>query len=298
MRPALLELARAVSEKRLTDDVKAFARSRVPGSAGWHRVQERLQRRLTELGFELERQEYGSGVNLIGTRRGASREYVLVSAHYDHIAHCAGADDNASGMAAVLEIARLLASRPRARTLVIAFWDEEERGLLGSRAFAARARERSENIVATLSLDAVGVARAAPGSQRVPPGLDKLLPAQAALLAQRAFRADFIALVANTDARPLADRFSAYAGPLDLPLLRVDVSALEAALLPDLFRSDHAAFWLAGYPGLLLTDTADYRNAGYHCQRAPDLPSTLDYEFLTRVTGAALAAVAETLEPR
>ena len=269
----------------------------MPGSAGWHRVQQRLQQRLTELGFEVERQEYGTGVNLIGTLRGTSSERVVVSAHYDHIAHCAGADDNASGMAAALEVARLLAPRPRARTLVVAFWDEEERGLIGSRAFSARARERSERILAALSFDAVGVARAAPGSQHVPPGLDKLLPAQAALLAQRGFRADFIALVANTDARPLADRLSAYAGQLELPLLRVDVSTLEAALLPDLFRSDHAAFWLAGYPGLLLTDTAEFRNPAYHCQRASDVPETLDYEFLTRVTGAATAAVAEALEP-
>jgi hypothetical protein len=296
-RPALLELARTVSRKRLADDVSVFARARVPGSAGWREVQQRLQKRLTVLGFEFERQEYGSGVNLIGTLHGASRERVIVSAHYDHIAQCAGADDDASGLAAVLEVARLLAPRPRARTLVVAFWDEEERGLLGSRAFSARARERSENIVTALSLDAVGVARAAPGSQHVPPGFDQLLPAQAALLAQRGFRADFIALVANTNARPFADRLAAYAGPLDLPLLRLDVSALEAALLPDLFRSDHAAFWLAGYPGLLLTDTAEFRNPAYHCQHAPDVPQTLDYEFLTRVTGAVTAALAEELGP-
>ena len=174
-------------------------------------------------------------------------------------------------------MARWLSPRPRASSLSIAFWDEEERGLIGSRAFAKRARERNESIVAALSFDAIGVAHTAPRSQHTPPDFAQLLPAQARFLADRDHRADFIALVANTSARPMADRLAAYAGQLDLPLLRLDVSAFEAALVPALFRSDHAAFWLSGYPGLLLTDTAEFRNPAYHCERAPDAPETLDY---------------------
>ena len=137
----MVELGRSVEQKRIERDVQAFALVRPPGSAGWRRVQQLIAKRLTDLGFELERHAYGTGTNLIGTLRGSNDEQVIASAHYDHIEHCAGADDNASGVAAVLELSRLLAGTARGRTLRVAFWDEEERGLLGSRAFAQRARK-------------------------------------------------------------------------------------------------------------------------------------------------------------
>lgn len=296
-RPDAVDLGRSADQKRLEQDVKAIAHPRVPGSAGWRQTQQLIAKRLTDLGFELERHSYGTGTNLIGTLRGTSRELVIASAHYDHIARCAGADDNASGVAATLELARLLASAPRSRTLGVAFWDEEERGLLGSRAFAQRARQRNEQIALALSFDSVGFARANAHSQRVPSGFERLLPEQAAQLAQREFRGDFIALVAGSSAHLSSALLASYAAPLQLPLLRVDVSPLEAALMPDLFRSDHASFWLSGYPALLLTDTAELRNPGYHCNGVADLPSTLDYVFLTGVTATAVAALAHLLRP-
>jgi len=290
-------LGRSADQKRLERDVKAIAHPRVPGGAGWRQAQLLIAKRLTDLGFDLERHNYGTGTNLIGTLRGTSDEQVIASAHYDHIERCAGADDNASGVAAALELARLLANGSHRRTLRVAFWDEEERGLLGSRAFAQRARQRNEQIALALSFDAVGFARATAHSQHVPSGFERLLPEQAAQLAQRDFRGDFIALVASSSAHVSSALLASYAEPLQLPLLRVDVSPLEAALIPDLFRSDHASFWLSGYPALLLTDTAELRNPGYHCNGAPDLPGTLDYGFLTRVTATAVAALADTLEP-
>src|SRR6187402_419891 len=91
-RSAMVELGRSVEQKRIERDVQAFALVRPPGSAGWLRVQQLIAKRLTDLGFELERHAYGSGTNLIGTLRG-SDEQVIASAHYDHIERCAGADD-------------------------------------------------------------------------------------------------------------------------------------------------------------------------------------------------------------
>src|SRR5690606_14569706 len=128
-------------------------------------IRELLGQRLEELGLSVERQDYGSGVNVVGTRPGQSAEQVIVSAHYDHIPGCRGADDNASGMAAALEIARVLGPGPFERALVIAFWDEEETGLFGSRAYANRARDRGDRIRLAISLDAIGFANRAPGSQ-------------------------------------------------------------------------------------------------------------------------------------
>ncbi|MEO6603843.1 MAG: M20/M25/M40 family metallo-hydrolase [Polyangiaceae bacterium] len=294
--PELVELGRAVDRVRLEKDVKAVTRLRNPGSAGWRQVQALLAKRLVGLGFVLERHDYGTGTNLVGRLGGASKEQVIASAHYDHLTACAGADDNASGVAAALEAARLLASRSHTKSLVIAFWDEEERGLLGSRAFATRAREHGEAIAVALSFDAVAFASDGERSQGVPPGFERLLPAQAAQLAARSFRGDFIAVVGSTSARALTDRLAVYAPLFGLPLIRVDITPVEAALMPDLFRSDHASFWLSGYPALLLTDTAELRNPNYHCLRGADAPATLDYAFLTRVTGTAVAALADALQ--
>ena len=295
-RPELLELARAVERARLERDVHSLARVRTPGSAGWKQVQRLLVERLSSLGFEVELQSYGTGVNVIGTLKGEHGDPLLISAHYDHIARCAGADDNASGLAAALELARLLAPRPHVNPLVIAFWDEEERGLFGSHAYATRAQARGQPISVALSFDGVGAASDRERSQRTPEGFAALLPEQAALLSARGSRADFVAVVANPRANLLARRLLRYAAPLGLQTMYLEVPLLQAALMPDLFRSDHASFWLAGYGALLLTDTAELRNPRYHCQQGSDSPETLDYAFLSRVAGTTLAATAELLD--
>ena len=93
------------------------------------------------LGYTVEREAYGTGVNVIGVLDGTSApaEQVVISAHYDSVANCPGADDNGSGVAGVLEAARVLSTSQHKRTLVVACWDEEEKGLIGSSAFVARA---------------------------------------------------------------------------------------------------------------------------------------------------------------
>ncbi len=287
---------RRVEQRRLEADVRALAVPREPGSAGWKQVQTIALERLAQAGFELERHEYGSGTNLIATAAGDSPERVLVSAHYDHIESCAGADDNASGVAALLELARVLGSERRARTLVLALWDEEERGLFGSRAYAERARARNEPLALAISLDSIGFASDAPNSQSVPAELARLFPKPAEWLKNRGNRADFLALVASTSASAGALVFSEQAAARGLPLLRIDLAPLQALLAPDLFRSDHASFWFFGYPALLISDTAEFRNPSYHCSARADTPETLNYSFLAAVTDVVTAATAELLE--
>jgi Zn-dependent M28 family amino/carboxypeptidase len=259
-------------------------------------LQRTLADRLTELGFDVERHAYGSGTNVIG-RRGTAREAVLVSAHYDHIPRCAGADDNASGVAAALEIARLLAPKSFEHSLVVAFWDEEELGLIGSRAYANRARDRGEPIRVAFSLDAIGYASDEPGSQRVPEGFEAALPQHAARLEDRGRKGDFIAVLANTDASFAVAVLSRHAQSIGLPLLSLELSLLQALAFPHVFRSDHASFWQNGYPAVLASDTGDFRNPGYHCLERPDRAATLSYEFLERVTQAMALTVAELSKP-
>ena len=180
---------------------------------------------------------------MLGVRPGLqkSARRVVVSAHYDHIRGCEGADDNASGVAALLELSRVLAQARFANDLVIAFWDEEERGLLGSRAYSARARSRAEQIVGAYSLDAVGFASKKPRSQRVPAGFDALFPEHKALLEQRQYAADFIAVVGNGAARPLLESVQRQARVAGLPLMSLELSSLQGLLLRDAYRSGTTA---------------------------------------------------------
>ena len=160
-------LVTCVDADRFHEDLVTVTGIRPPASPHWQEVQDLCAERLTALGFEVERQSYGTGVNVIGTLPGSdlASEHVVVSAHYDHIPDCAGADDNASGIAGVLELARVLSMGRYRRTAVIACWDEEERrenavnAALGSQAYATRARQRDETITASWVFDGIGYAR-------------------------------------------------------------------------------------------------------------------------------------------
>ena len=294
-----VRLAADVDRARLERTLRSVARPRPPGSAHWKRVQALCADALTSAGYRVERHAYGTGVNVLGTRPGRDEgaAQVVVSAHYDHIAGCDGADDNASGVAALLEIARVLSETAVERTLVIGCWDEEERGLLGSRAYSERAKARAELVAAAYSLDGVGFASSRPNTQRVPPGFDSLFPEQAARLKQRQFAGDFIAIVANGASRGVLDSLTRHAKDVNLELFGIELSSLQSLLLRDAYRSDHASFWAQGYPAVLLTDTANFRTPGYHCARGPDSVSSIDFEFVRKVAQATALSALELLGP-
>ena len=134
-------LADCVDPAAYQADLEFIASLRAPGSAHWQAVQDLCADRLTELGYDVELFEYGSGINVLGTLPGSAPDapHIMIGAHYDHIEDCAGADDNATGVAGSLEAARVLAMGEYTNTLTIACWDEEELGLVGSEAFATTA---------------------------------------------------------------------------------------------------------------------------------------------------------------
>lgn len=274
---------------------------RPPGSAHWRAVQQLCDQTFDALGFSVERHAYATGINVLGVRRGERwpEQRVVVGAHYDHIPGCAGADDNASGVAGVLEAARVLADAPLARTLVVACWDEEERGLLGSRAWAARARERQEQIVVYFNFDAIGFVDRRPGTQRIPAGFSLLFPEQVAALQAQQSRADFIAIVTDAAARPHAQAMAEAAQRDGLPhtLLSIPTLVQRTHIAVDLQRSDHAALWDEGYPAIMITDTAEYRSGAYHCRERPDTIDQIDVDFATGVVAATTYAAALALNP-
>lgn len=291
-------VADCVEAERYAADLEFIADIRTPGSTHWQAVQDLCFDRLTEYGYTVDVIDYGEGVNVVGRRDGATTpdEIVLIGAHYDHIPDCLGADDNATGVSAALEIARVLALPTLDRTVMIACWDQEELGLLGSRNFATTAAGDGVDIVVNFNFDMIGFASDEPMSQTIPSGLDLAFPDTYAEIEANEFRGDFIAVMADfRSAGPAAD-FLAQADRLDLrtALLALPEGTETSALFGDLRRSDHASFWDQGYGAVFLTDSANFRNAHYHCEGGPDTIADLDQDFAVAVARATAGAAAST----
>ncbi|HBG05686.1 MAG: hypothetical protein A2075_09625 [Geobacteraceae bacterium GWC2_58_44] len=228
--------------------------------------------------------------NIIATLDGTDpgRKRLLLGAHYDSPRHSPGADDNASGTAALLEAARILSrERPKRTMQLVAFTLEEPQTwthiiLRGSKRFVRQARKDGISYAAAIILECVGYASARSRSQILPRMLR--LP--------QLKTGDFLAIIADYQSRELMKLVHRCARDW-VPELKTVPRAFpfRGYLLPQCRFSDHAPFWDHGFPALMLTDTAMFRNPNYHT--AKDSGTTLDYEFLTAVTRCAVAAMAE-----
>ncbi len=244
------------------------------------------------LGFEVESQVYVvKGVpsaNLEVTLRGqeCGDEIILLGAHYDTVIGCPGANDNASGVAALLELSRLLQKSRLPRTLrFVAFVNEEPPFFYtrqqGSWHYARMARKRGDNIRLMLSLETMGYYCDQPGCQHYPPLFRWFYPAAG----------NFIAFVSNFRSRPqLIQLFQAFRASSNFPAERL----ATFAWIPGVAWSDHRSFWHQGYPAVMVTDTAFYRYRCYHCPC--DTPEKLDYGRLAEITqglGGAMKRLAQ-----
>lgn len=248
-----------------------------------------IEQSLAAAGCVTSRQTYiVEGVecaNVEGEVRGTSRpdEIVVIGAHYDTVDGSPGADDNASGVAAMLAMARLFARHPQKRTIrFVAFANEEPPYFLGetmgSFVYARRCRERNETMVAMISVESIGVFSDAPGSQQYPAGLEHLYPSEAS----------FIAFASNVKCAPLLRRVvDAFRANATIPS---EGGALPEEV-PGVAWSDQWSFWRHGYDAVMVTDTAPFRNPHYHTER--DTPETIDYERLARVTEGLVDVVRE-----
>ncbi len=289
-------------------DVEFIAQPRPPASDHYYAVQHFCAERLSSLGYDVEYHNYGSGTNVIGVKRGIKmpEKHVVVSAHYDAIGDCPGADDNASGVAGVLETARILAAEEHDKTLVLACWDEEEAGRLGSKAFVQRARENNSDIEVSFVYEMIGYKSDEPNSQTIPTVLEFIYPEEVSKLKANNNTGDFILLASDDSARQHAFMLSEMANQKGLPLMNLELSCRDKTsfLYLDLRRSDHGAFWEHDYPAIMITDTADYRNPHYHCGDTgktdpnlvlEDTVEHLDFEFATKVVDVVTSAVKEAL---
>lgn len=294
-----MALAECVERDRYVADLEFIAAPRDPGSSHWQAVQDLCFDTFTQAGFEVGLHTYSTGVNVVGRKLGTDLpdEQILAAAHYDHIPGCNGADDNATGTAAVLELARVLGQRDYSRTLVVACWDEEEDGLIGAEAYVAAAMAAGDQIVFNYNFEMIGFYDDAPDSQTVPAGFELLFPDQVEALTANQYRGDFLAIIVDDAGVPHMGPLMAYAETFGLAtvLLPVPADLKNSPLLADLRRSDHAAFWEVDIPAVMLTDTSEFRYDNYHCQTGEDNVEFLDYEFATKIVQSTVGAAAESL---
>lgn len=253
----------------------------------YQRAADYVRDRLVDAGLQPYAEIFGDNgeyQNIVAEHYGTDKaeEIILIGAHYDTVWMSPGADDNASGVAVLLELARHIATLPLSRSVrFVAFANEEFPHYftdnMGSLFHARQASERGENIVAMFSLEMLGYFSDEPQSQNYPRPFNWIYPD----------RANFIAFVSNFKSRRLlTDSIRLFRESQQFP---AEGLAAPVLLVRDVRRSDQAAFWRYGYPGVMVTDTGAYRNFGYH--NVSDVPNSLNYQHMARLLSGLLDVV-------
>jgi hypothetical protein len=298
------ELVNQVDSNRLKQDMAWLEgiRHRTAGLDHLQATKDSLLNRFLEYGLDLYIQPFpmGSytGENIQGLKSGLAEgaKTWIIDAHYDSVSDSPGADDNASGTAGFLEISRILSQYEFEQSIKFMGFDAEEAGLIGSINYVLNGIPLYEDIQGVFNLEMIGYYSDEPDSQTLPFGFEILFPAVSDSVAAQDYRGNFLANIGNENSQDLIDLFNNSAKEY-VPQLRVLslASPGNGQLVPDLRRSDHAPFWDAGYQALMLTNTSEFRNDNYH--EPTDLVSTLNFEFMTNVVKATLAAAAEGAVP-
>jgi Zn-dependent M28 family amino/carboxypeptidase len=267
--------------ERLQEHLRQIVRDRDPylASGGHFYVQQYIQQQFAEWGTVENYQFQVRGrthQNLILNLPPLTKEKlppILIGAHYDAVPGTPGADDNATGVAVLLEFARLFALQPAKYPIRLVAFDLEEYGLItasGSSEYAAELRRQKQPLRLMISLEMLGYCDVTPGSQRYPTGLQYLYPNQG----------NFLALIG--DLRSIPDMINLRRNLRKVGTLTEWLPVPnQGKILPLTRQSDHAHFWDQGYQAMMVTDTAMLRNPHYH--KASDTIETLDLEFLTSV---------------
>lgn len=284
--PAPGSLADEVDQAAMERHVDALAALDRWTADGQEAARAYLMGELTASGYAPTVDAYG---NVLAEQTGtASPDHVFVlGAHYDAVPGTPGADDNASGVAGLLEVARVLAATFPQQTILFAAFADEELGLLGSQGLVVDLDLADVDVTGMISLEMIGFV-GNPGTQFPIPPIDGCLEVSGL---ESQLSADFIAVAGNRPG-PIS-RFTE-AAALHVPDLHVEWGLIldgYGKCVPDARRSDHAPFWNFGWPALMLTDTANFRNANYH--QPTDTPETLDFVFARNVAAATAVFVAE-----
>ncbi|MBD2494739.1 M28 family peptidase [Nostoc sp. FACHB-280] len=266
-------------QEQLQIHLSEIARERDPflATAGHFFVQEYIRQQFSQWGsveihtFKVNGKSCKNLIlNLSADGKHKDLPPILMGAHYDAVPGTPGADDNATGVAVLLELARKFAAQPAKYPLRLVAFDMEEYGLLGSAEYAALLHQQQQPLRLMISLEMLGYCVSTPGSQSYPSPLEKFYPNQG----------DFIALIGNL--RTIRDLIS-----LSRSIRKVGVASQwlpvpnRGLIVRQTRLSDHAPFWDLGYPAIMVTDTAFLRNPHYH--KSSDNIASLDLDFLTGV---------------
>jgi len=265
-------------KEQLHTHLKQIVRDRDPylASSGHFYVQQYIREHLAQWGtvetheFQIRGKTHQNLILNLPASAKNQKPPILIGAHYDAVPGTPGADDNATGVAALLELARIFAAEPIKYPMQFVAFDMEEYGLLGSQQYAADLKKQGQPIRLMLSLEMLGYCDSTPGSQRYPAGLERFYPN----------RGDFIALIGNLTAIPDLIRLSSNIRKVGTPAEWLPVPN-RGLIVPQTRLSDHAPFWDNGYRAMMVTDTAFMRNPHYH--QTSDRIDTLDLDFLTGV---------------
>lgn len=303
----------AVEEQRVMDLLRSLPTARAghrtpEDTIGLQRTEELVLEHLRDLGFEPQTQDVprperiaaltpeeapmprNIWVDLPGQGDRAD-ELLVMMAHMDAVVGSPGADDNGTGVVALMEMARLLKDRPRQRTVRLLFTTLEEAGLHGARYHATHTIQPevdagSMTVVGGVSVEMLGYYSDEPGSQRSP------LPPMEGFAAPD--KGDFLALLGVKRHQQFTQAFTKAmleAEP-DANVLAIDMFVVPP---PDILRSDHAEFLIRGWPGAMLTDTANFRNPHYH--QPTDTAETIDGPRFARAVSQVIGATDTMANP-
>jgi len=275
-----------IDPKEIEKKLRRIVSERSPSSSPRHlaAVENYIEKEFRSYGLAVENDNFSyRGIrfrNIIGRAGSNPRSpLIIVGAHFDSVTGTPGADDNASGVAVMLEAARtLIQARLRSPVLFCAF-NLEELNMIGSTHFAKKLKAAGAKVNAMISLEMVGYTDNRPGSQKYPIGLRWFYPEQG----------NFIAVVGNWNSNSLLKKFSRLFRKV--PGLPVETLAVpgNGSLIPAARLSDHSPFWDLDYPALLVTDTSFFRNPHYHGRS--DTIETLDLGFMAKVCQGIVRAV-------
>jgi Zn-dependent M28 family amino/carboxypeptidase len=249
-----------------------------------------VTRELRGAGYVVTEQPYQAGgrtvKNLEAVLDGAgaaAAEVLVVGAHYDSVRGCPGANDNGTGVAAVLEMARAMAEDRPARTVRFVLFVNEEppffhTDAMGSLVYARACKARGDRVVGMISMETIGFYSDEPGSQRYPPPFDVMFPDTG----------NFIGFVADERSGPfLKQVMASFRAHTQFP----SEGVAAPAAVEGVGWSDHWSFWQQGYPGLMVTDTAPFRYRHYH--HPTDTPDKVDYDRAARVVAGMIRVTRE-----
>lgn len=244
-----------------------------------------IEKNLAGFGYSVRREPYSIGRyearNLIAeTSPVQNRPFLLIGAHYDTVPGSPGADDNASGVAVLIELAGILCRKPPPVPVRLAAFGSEEpphfsTPEMGSAFHARRVKQAGEDLIGMLSLEMLGYYDDRPGSQKYPPLLERFYPPSGS----------FLALVSDLGSMRFMRRLRDALAPTGFP---IETASLPQ-WVPGVSLSDHLPFWKEGFRAAMLTDTAMYRNPNYH--EPTDTPDTLDYSRMASLTESLAVAL-------